>query len=278
MAVCPPRRATIISLALTIVALILSSAPAQAAFPGSNGRLALHYQPANFGINGEAWTINSNGSDVRTIVPIVNPNGLTLDVKSPVRYSPDGTKVVYSWMPGLCGARDHRGMILRIANADGTGVRNLTQNLCGTALNGAITNVNDDLYPSFSPDGSRVVFQSRRGCLKQQDPRCNIDVKFEIWSVRASDGQDLRQLTAGPHDGLPSWSVNKKISFVRGGDIWTMNSDGSGQTQITSGPGDDTEPNWSPDGQRLVFSSNRDEPGDDCVSPHRCHYEIYSMN
>ena len=272
------RKTALLTIAVAIAGLLLGAAAAQAAFPGSNGRLALEHFPANF-LKGEGWTINPNGSDVRTIVPTTAPTGLLLEVMSPVRFSPDGQRVVYSWMPGQCGARDHRGMILRVANADGTGVRSITQNLCGTALNGAITNVNDDLYPSFSPDGTRVVFQSRRGCLKARDPRCDIDVKFEIWSVR-SDGQGLRQLTAGPHDGQPTWSVNNKIAFVRGGDIWTMNPDGSGQTQITSGPADDADPNWSPDGQHLVFASNRDEPGpDNCTAgSFRCHYDIYSMN
>src|SRR4051812_39457667 len=270
------RQNALVILALALAALLLAASAAQAAFPGSNGRLALQHFPANFDINGEGWTINPNGSDVRTIVPTTAPTGLVLDVKSPVRFSPNGQRVVYSWMPGLCGARDHRGMILRIANTDGTGVRNLTQNLCGTALNGAVTIVNDDLAPGFSPDGARVVFSSRRGCLKQRDPQC--DGKSEIWSVRASDGQDLRQLTAGPNDGLPSWGTNGRIAFVRNGDIWTMNTDGSGQTQVTSGPADDTEPNWSPDGQKLVFATNRDELGRDCGPHWRCDYEIYSMN
>jgi eukaryotic-like serine/threonine-protein kinase len=35
--------------------------------------------------------------------------------------------------------------------------------------------------------------------------------------------------------------------------IWTMLPDGSDPTQLTFGPGDKSQPEWSPDGQRLVF-------------------------
>ncbi len=35
--------------------------------------------------------------------------------------------------------------------------------------------------------------------------------------------------------------------------IWTMNSDGSDPRQLTFGPGDKTQPRWSPDGRRLLF-------------------------
>ncbi len=35
--------------------------------------------------------------------------------------------------------------------------------------------------------------------------------------------------------------------------IWTMNPDGNKPRQLTFGPGDKTQPRWSPDGQRLLF-------------------------
>src|SRR4051794_10298740 len=104
------QKTLLVTLTFALAALLLGASGAQAAFPGSNGRLALqHFLTPNFGINGEGWTINANGSDVRTIVPRTAPTGLVLDVQSPVRFSPDGQRVVYSWMPGQCGARDHRG-------------------------------------------------------------------------------------------------------------------------------------------------------------------------
>ena len=37
-----------------------------------------------------------------------------------------------------------------------------------------------------------------------------------------------------------------------------MNADGGGQTRVTNSPADDFEPAWSPDGQKLAFTSDRD--------------------
>ena len=41
-------------------------------------------------------------------------------------------------------------------------------------------------------------------------------------------------------------------------EIYVMNADGSEQTRLTSVPGNDFFPNWSPDGRRIAFTSDRD--------------------
>jgi hypothetical protein len=46
---------------------------------------------------------------------------------------------------------------------------------------------------------------------------------------------------------------NGKIAFERDGQIWTMNSDGTGEVQLTSASDPSTEPQWSPNGQRIVY-------------------------
>ena len=51
---------------------------------------------------------------------------------------------------------------------------------------------------------------------------------------------------------------NGEIAFVRSGDIWAVEADGTGLHRITRDPGDEWAPAWSPDGRRLVFSRERD--------------------
>src|SRR5688572_21058650 len=61
----------------------------------------------------------------------------------------------------------------------------------------------DELYPAWSPDGTRIAFQ--------QDP----GLHPEIWSSKA-DGTDLVQLTSNSADDLhPAWSPDAtKIMFA----------------------------------------------------------------
>jgi dipeptidyl aminopeptidase/acylaminoacyl peptidase len=47
---------------------------------------------------------------------------------------------------------------------------------------------------------------------------------------------------------------NGEIAFVRNGDIWAVQPDGTGAHQITSGPAQDGAPAWSPDGAKIAFS------------------------
>ncbi len=59
-----------------------------------------------------------------------------------------------------------------------------------------------------------------------------------------------------------------KACFIRNLDIWTMNIDGSDQKQITF-TNDNGYPSWSPDGEKIVFHSERSNPGV---------YNIYIIN
>lgn len=45
------------------------------------------------------------------------------------------------------------------------------------------------------------------------------------------------------------------IAFDAGGDIFVANADGTGRHAITSGPADDVQPTWSPDGTMIAFWS-----------------------
>jgi WD40 repeat protein len=67
--------------------------------------------------------------------------------------------------------------------------------------------------------------------------------------------------TARSAGGAPPVATNDKVVFAsdRTGDleVYSMNADGSGQTQLTNSPGDDTHPVWSPNGSQIAFMSAR---------------------
>lgn len=67
------------------------------------------------------------------------------------------------------------------------------------------------------------------------------------------DGR-LNQLTEDPTDSEPNFSPDgRTIAFARGGDIYSVRPDGSGQRQLTSGPEIDSLPKISPNGRYVVF-------------------------
>jgi len=77
------------------------------------------------------------------------------------------------------------------------------------------------------------------------------EVKGGLFAVK--DGR-LNQLTEDPTDTEPNFSPDgRTIAFARGGDIYSVRPDGSGQRQLTSGPEIDSLPKVSPNGRYVVF-------------------------
>jgi dipeptidyl aminopeptidase/acylaminoacyl peptidase len=77
------------------------------------------------------------------------------------------------------------------------------------------------------------------------------EAKGGLFAVK--DGR-LNQLTEDPTDSEPNFSPDgRTIAFARGGDIYSIRPDGSGQRQLTSGPEIDSLPKVSPNGRYVVF-------------------------
>jgi Tol biopolymer transport system component len=123
-----------------------------------------------------------------------------------------------------------------IMNADGTDERRIT------------SNTQFDIFANLSPNGMTIAFHQGFGAQC-----CSIQL-VDI------DGSNERTLTTG---AFPSWSADgQKIAFnapgVGGvGDIWVINVDGTGLTNLTQTPSGEARPDWSPSGQQIAFQSNR---------------------
>jgi Tol biopolymer transport system component/uncharacterized protein YukE len=86
----------------------------------------------------------------------------------------------------------------------------------------------------------------------------NRDGDFEIYLMSGTGGSQANLTnSAGTSDTNPSFSADgTKVAFVRDGNVWRINTDGSALTQLTTTGG--TDPAWSPDGTKIAFASAGD--------------------
>lgn len=171
------------------------------------------------------YIMNADGSGQRPLFPYpIDATGLAL--------SPDGTQIAYS-------GSGHRGPDIWLSDFDGSNAVNLT-NTSGIM----------EFSPSWSTDGSRLVFYAR-----------DKDFSTEILVIDA-DGSNRTNLTNHPAgDTGPSWSPRGNyIAFSSdregSGQVYVMNTDGSGIRNVTNNFVENVhyvQPAWSPDGNRIAY-------------------------
>jgi Tol biopolymer transport system component len=142
--------------------------------------------------------------------------------------APDGALIYVS---DRSGKRD-----LWSINPDGTGPRQLTDG------------PHRDLFPTVSPDGRYIVFQSGRETSGRR--------AYNLWRIDA-DGRNLMQLTRGAYDSEPAFSPNGKF-------VVYVSSENSGSPRLSKIPIEGGEPirmtdefaqhpAFSPDGKVIVY-------------------------
>ena len=248
--------------AVAVVALVVAMAGigfAAISFGGSD-RPDASGAPEPTGVANGPIYFRVGGGDGGSHIEAVEPDGSGQRVVfqgEPMRiaqiaWSPDGARIAYQ-----NPIADERGIF--VANADGSDAVRLTE--------GA-----NDAWPSWSPDGTTILFSSSRydPSIEPCEPAgADATCPTDLYAVDV-DGSNITRLTSDPvAEYRATWSpTGDLIAFERNTEspplmrpaIFTMNADGTDVRQVSTGDGgSDFWPSWSPDGTEVVFAAIRRE-------------------
>ncbi|HEX8834047.1 MAG TPA: hypothetical protein VF719_07590 [Abditibacteriaceae bacterium] len=168
-------------------------------------------------------------------------------------WSPDGSQIAFASRTEATA----NSLEIFVINANGSGLRQVTDNAF------------QDDKPAWSPDGKSIAFRSIRLDTQNGQNSSNSD----IYLIGANGSGEKRVTTSRGTDRQPTFLPDGRILFSSENialgpgrfQIFRIDANGANSTALSDGPSD-IRPAVSPDGQRIVFSSNRD--GD---------LELYSM-
>lgn len=160
-------------------------------------------------------------------------------------WSPNGTRIAYY---GAIGGVEVEGGLF-VMDADGSNPTKIAQ---------------EDVLPTWSPDGSRIAY-----VCTWDEP--GLSDRYAICLVDP-DGSDLSRIAASGWliDSEPLWSPDgTRLAFSRLGpdasaptkmkwDVYTVNMDGSGLTNLSQDPSSASRPAWSQDGRWIAYEAWRD--------------------
>jgi tricorn protease-like protein len=104
---------------------------------------------------------------------------------------------------------------------------------------------------ALAVSASAALAASPRAVVYSKTTTVGGEVKGGLFAVKSGH---LNQITEDPADTEPAFSADgRTIAFVRGGDLYSIRPDGSGQRQLTSGTELDGRPIVAPNGRYVVF-------------------------
>ena len=173
------------------------------------------------------------------------------------KWSPDGKKIVY------CIDVDTVNSDIYLMDADGANKKRLTDF------------PGDDSHPNWSPDGKKIIFNSAQNTPDYHIPWGQQYVEIFTMNIDGSDKKQISNLKTV--STYPSFSPDGKYIVFRSvtnepslnwdltaadrnSEIFIMNADGSDPKNLSANIAYDGWPTWSPDGELILFTSNRTGP------------------
>jgi Tol biopolymer transport system component len=214
-------------------------------FSPDGQRIAYSFSPKD-GEPFEIYVADADGS---------NPRKLTNHGRfsTGATWSPDSQRIVYSTEIGKNppGKDTFPPLRLRIVDADGGNGRTLTNTPKGA----------DHLDPIWMPDGEHILFHLIRPGSKPRQFDSQIAVlnlgSAAITRLTKRGGPDEINGNPSPDGEHIVFEVAERFSQTQS-DIAVMDADGRNVRRLTKTPVHETNPIWSPDGERIALTSDRD--------------------
>lgn len=268
-----PALERLLSSFLAVAGLLIIATPAQATFPGANGKIA--FERGNETAENDIYVVNPDGTGESNLTHNGSNN-------RQIAWSPDGSQIAFF----SDGDGSDNYYDIHVASVDGSGPRRLA-NTGGASqpawspdgrsiafADGFIYTVRPDgsdlrnitgtqlaAYPAWSPDGRKISFLSAT------------DSRWDFYVVNVN-GSGLARLTDDTdHIGsTASWSPDgRTIAYTSSRDsgcrlppcpgLWIMNADGTNERRLAGGDGQVVYPTWAPDGSKIAFDRFGEVPG-----------------
>ena len=201
---------------------------------------------------------------VPTDQPVTFISPVTSPTPTPVPLTPTPTNpvVVARTMPSIAFRARNVGSTadlptwqILVMDADGTNRQRITQS------------DGEDITPTWSPEGQRIAYVSMQG-----DNRDIVVMPAPGASWPADQDWPFRVTQHPASDWTAAWSPDgQQITFSsnRTGywEIFIVNADGTGLSQVTNDGAGALSPVWSPDGRTMAYSGKRDDNWDIYTMP-----------
>ncbi|MBI3298665.1 MAG: CehA/McbA family metallohydrolase [Elusimicrobia bacterium] len=169
------------------------------------------------------------------------------------RWSPDGRRLAF-----VSTSHNRRFHIFTLDFADGRpgALARLSGDTRTEAARYYYSPFDHEISPTWSPDGSELLFVSNRGRRYGTGG---------FWRMKAEPGAEAREVhyEETSWKARPDWSpdggrlVYSSYLGRQWHQLWVTRPEGGDAFPLSYGEYDDTAPRWSPDGTRIAFVSNR---------------------